>query len=370
MNEVTNVLYVYDFLSDASTDSEAIRNCLKFGSILKSRTIIFDRKDWFIDEAIQLPSHTTVIIDNCMIKQNDRVFDNVFRGVNLTLDQDNLYGYPLRVSNIEHIKILGRGNARIEGCDTNLEGDHPKLGRQEMTGDFWGWRTLQISLSKCTNFEIAGITLTKTRSWAISFDKCSHGYVHDLHIESNVKNGDGVNFRAGCKHCVVHHITGHTSDDSVAINAIPARLTYPYKNYLYPNIPSGFEEEHMELKDLDVHDISVHDIFTEGKHHSVICLTAGGRQVYNISLCNIIETGAGSRHSVVKIYTGYGTGYVDNDLKRIRVNNVLSKGAKLAIEVNTKVKDVWFNKIKQENPAGKLYEIENGDGITITNSND
>src|SRR5690606_25020694 len=114
--------------------------------------------------------------------------------------------------------------------------------------------------------------------------------------------------------------------------------------------PSGFEEEHMELKDLDIHDISVHDIFTAGKHHSVICLTAGGRKVYNISLCNIIETSVGSRHSVVKIYTGYGTGYVDNDLNGIRVNHVLSKGAKLAIEVNTKVEDVWFNKIKQENP--------------------
>lgn len=63
--------YVYDYTKGCISDSEAIRNCFADAKKQKNRTIIFDRKTWMTDEAILLPSDTTVIVDNCTIKQMD-----------------------------------------------------------------------------------------------------------------------------------------------------------------------------------------------------------------------------------------------------------------------------------------------------------
>jgi hypothetical protein len=363
------VFYVYDFYDAAKTDSQVIADCLKFCSVFKERVIVFDRKDWHIDEAILLPSNTTVIIDGCTIKQNNGVFDNVFRGNNLAINPDDPYGYPLSISDLSNIKILGKNGAKITGCDVNKKAFHPALNNmQDMVGDYWGWRTLQVSLTKCDGFEVGGIEFTQTRCWALSFDKCVNGYVHDLSITSNVKNGDGVDFRAGCHNCRVENITGYTSDDSVACTALPGSSKYPSGNYIYPMEPSRFLNPTLSPRDLDIHDISIDGIYTGGNHHSVICLAADGLRVYNINITNIEEDTHGSRESTVRIYTGYGSGYVDNDLSNIRVNNVISKIAGFAILCNTKVDNIWFNKIIQKNKAGKLSNISNPDGITITNS--
>lgn len=52
-----------------------------------------------------------------------------------------------RVDKLQQITIIGKNGARIVGCDVNRKGYHPVLNEtQEMVGDFWGWRTLQISL--------------------------------------------------------------------------------------------------------------------------------------------------------------------------------------------------------------------------------
>jgi hypothetical protein len=165
---------------------------------LGASVIVFDSKDWYIDNAILIPSrYHNHHIDDCMIKQNNEVFDNVFRGNNLIVNPENPFGTPLDVLPTRNIKIIGKNDAKIVGCDINRRSYHSFLKEeQDMVGDFWGWRTHQISLSKCTCFEISGIEFFQTRGWTMSFDFCCDGYIHDLKIVSNVKNGDGVNIRA------------------------------------------------------------------------------------------------------------------------------------------------------------------------------
>ena len=62
-----------------------------------------------------IPSDTQIIIDNCTIKQNDYVFDNVFRGDNLIINGIDPYGAPIDVTPIRNIKIIGKGEAILDG---------------------------------------------------------------------------------------------------------------------------------------------------------------------------------------------------------------------------------------------------------------
>ena len=264
-----SIFYVRDYISGGIRDSEAIDLCLAEAKKTEGeKTLIFDGRDFFIDRAITLPSDTTVIVDNCTVKQNDYVYDNVFRGDNLILSGIDPHGIPIDVTPIRNIKIIGKGDARIVGTDKPKIGYHPFFKEyQEMTGDFWGWRTLMFSFSYATHIEIAGLKLRQTMCWAICFDNCQECHVHDLDIRSNVKNGDGIDFRSGCNHCTVENITGFTSDDTVACTALSQGKTdRPLSKYLSSLEPYNASHENI---DTDVHHITIRNVRTGGYHHAL-----------------------------------------------------------------------------------------------------
>ena len=180
---MNSIFYVNNYLRDGITDSDAIRACLDDSRNLAERTVVLSGKDYFLDEAIVLPSNTHVIIDNCALKQKDRVFDNIFRGENVLVNPDDPYGYPLDVTTIENIKIEGRGAAKLIGTSVSRVGYHPgKNEYQKMIGDFWGWRTMMISFAKADNVEISGVELLEPMCWAITFEWSSNVYLHDIAI--------------------------------------------------------------------------------------------------------------------------------------------------------------------------------------------
>ncbi len=359
------VFVVHEYQKKAMSDSETIRSVLWASAEMPERTLVFNGRDWHIDEAILLPPNTTVFIDGCAIIQNDGVFDNVFRGANLTLDPANPYGFPLDVKPLENVRILGQNGAKITGCEKNRQGFHPVLGvTQDMTGDFWGWRTLMISLSLCDGFEVAGLDISRTRCWAMSFDMCSNGSAHDLAIRSDVKNGDGVNFRAGCHHCSAYNIEGFTSDDTVACTALLApAVAYPHRNYLYPLEPTRTLYEKYEPRALDIHHIRVSDIRTGGRCHGVICLAAGGAQVYEIDIEDVRESEEGHRASTVKLYTGYYGGYNEGDLHDIRVRGVTGTQSDFALECNCRMENVVFEDIAHNGGPERVYSVADWQGI-------
>ncbi|MCL2517552.1 MAG: hypothetical protein FWF15_03215 [Oscillospiraceae bacterium] len=364
-------MYVKEFIKDGMTDSEAINACLKQW---KSGEIIFDGKDWLIDEAIIIRSGMTVIIDGCSVIQRDEMFDNVFRGDNLIVDPNAPYGFPLRVDSIQNVKILGKNGAMIIGPEKNKRGWHPVLNQeQDMTGDFWGWRTFQICLSRCDGLEVGGFAMTRTRCWAISFDMCSNGYVHDIDFDTYVKNGDGVNLRVGCHHFKIENITGVTSDDTVACTALKPHVKYPFRNYLYTLVPAAaITPDDTDLRLFDIHDVEISHIFAGhrkgcGCHPSL--LTADGIQMYDINIQDIgeLEGETPPPYGCVNIYTSltYGEGYSPGDFYNIKVDGVTAKISPSAVRVKAKVKDVVLKNIVQENTNGVLFDIEDYDGIMI-----
>lgn len=361
---------VIDFCNDGISDDDAILNAIEFSKQFEKRVIVFSNKDFYISKAIELPSNTTVIIDGITIKQTDYVTDNIFRGDNLVIDYNNFYGFPTEVKHLKNIKIIGKNGAKIIGCDNNKTYDHP-LGTQEMLGDFYGWRLLQISLSYCDGIEISGISFSNTKSWCISFDKCKNGHVHDLIITSNVKNGDGIDLRCGCNNFIVENISGSTSDDTVACTALKGTSPYVYPDgkYIFPMEPTEQFNDNYSMEDLSIHDVIIRNISTVGNHHGVILLSGDNLQVYNISIDKIIESDdSGHREALVKIYSGYGAISSDNSIHDIRINNVKSKSATYALLVNTKINETWCNKISNEKVGGTNYSLSNSDGIIITNS--
>lgn len=347
--------YIKDYLKDAKNDSEAIELCFAdFEKIAGEKTVIFDGKDYWIDRAILVPSDTNIIVDNCTIKQKDYVFDNVFRGNNLIINGIDPYGPPIDVTPIHNIKIIGKGCANIIGTDKPQIGYHPYFKEyQAMTGDFWGWRTHMFSFSYGVGIEISNLKIRQTMCWAISFDNCQECYIHDIDIRSNVKNGDGIDFRSGCNHCVVENITGFTSDDTVACTALSrGKIVRPLSKYL--SVAEPYNSSHENI-DTSIHHIKINNILTGGYHHGVICLSAHGNQLYEVEISNVKETSEGGREATVKVYTGYGDGYVKGDIHDIKISNVISEKAKYSLMVSCDPENLISENIVQNNADGKLY---------------
>ena len=347
--------YVKDYLKEAKSDSDAIEFCLADAEKTEGeKTVVFDGKDYMIDRAILVPSGTSIIVDNCIIKQSDYVFDNVFRGNNLIVNGIDPYGRPIDVTPIHNIKIIGKGDAKIVGTDKPQTGYHPFFKEyQTMTGDFWGWRTHMFSFSFGVGIEIAGLKIRQTMCWAISFDNCQKCHVHDIDIRSNVKNGDGIDFRSGCNHCVVENITGFTSDDTVACTALSrGKIEKVLSRYLSFSEPYNCSHENI---DTSIHHITIRNILTGGYHHGVICLSAYGNQLYDIDISNIKETTEGGREATVKVYTGYGEGYVKGDIHDIKINNVVSENAKYALMVACEAENLTFENVVQNNSDNKTF---------------
>ncbi len=349
------IFYVKNYLIANISDSSAIERCFDAANqVTDEKTIIFDGKDYFIDRAILISSNTKVVIDNCTIKQNDYVFDNVFRGDNLLINGIDPYGAPVDVTPIHNIKIIGKGNAKVIGTDKPQTGYHPFFKEyQTMTGDFWGWRTHMFSFSYGKDIEISDLALRQTMCWAITFDNCQQCHVHDIDIRSNVKNGDGIDFRSGCNHCVVENITGFTSDDTVACTALSrGKVERPLSKYLSVSEPYNSSHENINTS---IHHIKIKNILTGGYHHGVICLSAHGNQVHDIEISNIKETGEGEREATVKVYTGYGDGYNAGDIHDIKICDVTSEKAKYALMVNCETENLTAENIMQNNSGGEVY---------------
>ena len=291
----------------------------------------------------------------------------------VTFDENNPNSYAIDVKPIKNIKILGKNGAKIEGPDKNRVGYHPFFDHyEEMTGDFWGWRTLMICFTLCDGFEIGGIEITKTRCWAISFDVCVNGYLHDLVIRSNVKNGDGIDFRSGCHDCVVENIVGDTSDDTIACTALYFEITAPPapSKYIYPCEPGRKFLNNRTADQKNIYNINIKNVITGGMHHGLICLAANGCRVYDVSIENVTEADTDLpkevREATLKIYTGYGTGYTKGDISDITVKNLTAMYARLAaIHSNADVERVTLENIKHLDPSKPALALEYPDGYTI-----
>lgn len=345
-----------DFLK-GRTHSEAIEAAqasAKFSG--EAVAVILDSQKWIIDRAILLSSNTELVIDGCTLKLGDGVFDNIIRVAGIKPNPHNPNGACLSLEPVRNIKISGLRGAVVEGADNPYTAPNPNTGMTEKwVGDFFGWRTVGILIAGAEHYEVSGLTIRKTHCWAISQESSQYGYLHDIVFHTEVKNGDGIDFRNGCAYGWVENISGYTSDDTVACTALDNSVSAVNSKYIWPMQSMGYPARGAGAA--DIHDIVIRNVTTSGRHHAVICL-ATSPSVYNITIDGVREAAASTREACVKIYTGYGKGYKAGNLRNIEVRNVSSLGAKYAVMVKADVKDVSFVNVRQAKEGGavKLFE--------------
>ncbi len=369
-----------DCMNPLQTDQQNIEDCLSFVSGFSKKVIHFDVERLVVSKAILVDGNTTIVLENCTIKQADGTFDNVFRSSNLNPEGNGGQDMTLDIPVLENIKIIGDGKSSIIGPDVNaVDGNN-----NPMVGDGYGFRTWQICMTRVHGVEISNIGFTKTRCWCVTFELCENVSVHDVAIHSTCKNGDGIDFRTGCKHCEVYNVQGYTTDDLVACTdlATPtASITALYNSSptwklwasLYENDVSSLDIEDVNVRDC----VFAHDTSYSTGGHGMICLAAYGRKVHHVSVNNFREypylSANNKTEGLIKIYHGYGSGYNAGDLNTINLNNVKAIASNVALMVKGGiVENVRANKLVNTASGGSIVSVSDGNvigtNVIVTNS--
>ncbi len=360
-----NIFYVKDYIVNGKTDSQIIDNCFLDAENSYSKTIVFDTKDWFIDRAILIPSNTTIIVDGVTIKQQDYTFDNIFRPCNITINESDPYGFPLSVSKAVNIKIIGKNGAILEGPNEHKTMYHPEFKEeQKMIGDYWGWRGFQIYMPYTEHYEICGFKFLKQRSWAISMDRSKHGYLHDMEFISTVKNGDGINVRAGCSNITIENIKGETTDDLVAVNSgTNVKATYPVGRYIFPLVATNYDKQNENIEERYVYNITIKNIYTKGVS-GVALLSRHGNKIFNVNISHVYDLHTSTfvhqlygneNLKLVSSYKGYWQEYfTKGDYYNINIDNVHSKFFKHTVDLGDEFENVKISNVTQGYSKGEL----------------
>lgn len=353
-----------------STASQKIANALDFLQKSNGGTLLLKEAPvYLIDEAIVLPSNTTMIVDGSKIKLADHVFDNLIRSGNLVIDPEHPYEYATQLLPAENIKVVGLNGAKLEGADNFYEGTNPKTGvKEKWLGDYWGWRNFTILFSYVDGFEISGFDVSKTHSWGIVITNgCKNGHVDRLNFNTTVKNGDAVSIIQGGSNITIENITGSTSDDSIILAAFD-ETRWSNEKYVFPLLPIRYSDYSYGG---DIHDITIRNIETSGIHHVMILLPSQPK-IYNIYCSNISDgpKNDGGKRKVVRIYGNgqYGKGFKPGNMYNIFMNDIRSYKCDIALEFMAPVHNSHFNKITQLNPKGSevLLNPENVN-VEVTN---
>ena len=315
---------------------------------------------WIITESIILASNTTLFLNNSKLKMEDGVYDTIIRNEGIVVDESNPNGLALELRHNKNIKIIGSGidTAFIEGPDVPFAAPHPVNGGEAIpwVGDFYGWRTVSILFANCDEYEIGGFSMSKTTCWAISQEHgCKNMYIHDIDFNTDVKNGDGIDFRKGCSNGRVENISGSCADDVVACTALMKDdNNYPKGKYVFPLQVGG--SAHNALGD-NIDNIQINNIHASSQCHVIICLAGGGATVQNISASNIEDNMMLSAVNIVSVYTGYGEAAHIGDIKNIHMKNIISNNSAVALKINTPLLDSSFENVKKKKNNAIAYEI-------------
>ncbi|MGG8217566.1 hypothetical protein PGO57_24225 [Klebsiella aerogenes] len=315
---------------------------------------------WVRGSALLMHDNLTLSLNSATLKLADGVFDNIIRNKGIVFDPDNPNGVALELNENRNVKIIGSGKDEcfIEGPDVPYTAPHPINGGEpvEWVGDFFGWRTIGILLANCKNYEMSGFTMRKTTCWGISQERgCEGMHLHDIGFDTTVKNGDGIDFRMGCRNGLVENISGNTSDDTVAMTALLNWQTnYPSGNYIWPLQVSG-DASH-PLGD-DIENITVQNIKSSSLANQVRLLITNGAKMSDITVSDIEDSGVVAVTQVIVQTGAYGTPSQLGDMTNITVNGIVSNYSNLPLNVDIPIKDSQFNFIRQKKAGGQVYKL-------------
>ena len=262
-----------DFANVASSDSQAISLAISEAQTKGINEIIIPKYNartqtnvWEISEAILLPSHITVILDNCILRQSDGCIDNVFR---------TQYTHTDPYKKHEQIHIIGRGSALIDGANHN--------GLTESTSNKNGMPHIiynnMILLTNIENFSICGITMRDMRWWAVNLIFASYGRIDNITFDArdNIPNQDGIDLRVGCHDITISNIFGLAGDDLIALSGF-----------------AGFEKRMgfwTEEKSPDIRNISIRNVVGASVTKAIIALrNHDGIKLHDILIDGVFDT--------------------------------------------------------------------------------
>ena len=291
--------------------------------------------DWEIDREIRLPSHFTLILDNCHLRMADDCFSNMFVNCN----HDTEIG-KTTLGTDTNISIIGRGEAILDGGKYNglSERTHLTNGMPPI------WKNNLVLFTNVDGFKIAGISCRNQRWWALNFIYCANGYLgnidfcaNDIGIDANgneyhglrqsayneilVKNADGIDLRQGCHDIVIENITGFTEDDSVALTGLNGELE---QAFAVEGLPS------------DICNVVIRNIHTAALCTNVRLLNQSGIKLHDIQIDDICDVSSNSPHMVghglYAVRVGdthlYGTRHATKDeTYNIAIHNVRGGGS-------------------------------------------
>lgn len=290
--------------------------------------------DWEIDTAVRLPSHFTLILEDCHLRLKDGVYANIFVNAhNETPEGRTTAGTD------DDISIIGRGRAILDGGEPN--GLHEKVPLEERKAPLY--KNNLILFTNVNGFRVEGIHCRNQRWWALNFIYCVNGELRNLDFCANdaavdengqiyhglqnkkykevlVKNADGIDLRQGCSHVVIENITGFTEDDTVALTALNGRMEQAFKVEGMDSAISHVKIRNVRgasfcslVRLLNQGDIKLHDIEIDGVQdecrrsphldHGMYAVRVGDKKMYgdrhstkeetyNITLRNIYGEGA------------------------------------------------------------------------------
>ena len=302
---------------------------------------------WEIGETIELPSHIYVEINHAHLRMKDGVFCQMFRNSNAFLEEGRT---PDGLQ--EDIIIQGVGRALLDGGTHNgLRERGPRLpGMPPIV------HNLTIYMHHVRNFKIDGLTIRDQRWYGMGFAFAWEGVISNIRFEITDKssrtsqthpwrNQDGVDLRLGCHDIQIQNLTGETCDDVVALTALSD-----------PDLPNFETRSACPHLPCDIYNVSIRSITAFNNHCALVRLPChNGKQIYNISIDNLIDTTPDDTPTEVE--NGIRTAccvnigendYYHNDLSKrcshgdmrnISVSNIFSS-ARCAVDLNCSVKDL------------------------------
>jgi len=264
-------------------DSKSIQNAIDYASKTGINRVVIPRKNartgesrWVISESILLPSHMTVILDNCYLILADGSYCNFFRNANFgghTLAEEQCditirgEGYPILDG--------GKPNSLAEGFDWQLS-----VQQKDSSGNVidLGIRiNNMIVFHNVRDFVIENLEVRNQRWHAMDFLYCRYGRIANITCKATnvIPNQDLMNLALGCNHFVIERINGQSADDLIAINVLMS------SDYLL----------FVEGKDDHVHDVVIRDVIgTSVANGLVVLRNQDDYQIYNVEIENILES--------------------------------------------------------------------------------
>lgn len=274
-----------------------------------------------IGNAIELPSKTTVKLDNCTLRLNDGVLCNIFIS-------KGCYNSSMSASQeLTDISIIGIGNAVLDGGVHN--GVTEKTGNSPLGFSKVRYNT-SIHFRNVNGFKVSGITVKEPRYWGMTYIYCRNGEISDITFDcsNDAPNQDGIDLRIGCNNIDISGITGVTGDDAVALTALSGGSDLWFG---------------VQGKSSDIHDVSIDNVRATcvGGHGIVRLLCHHGHKIYNVDIKNIEDIGTNHVQGVLRIgdtnYAGSGTPMQYGDIHSITVDGVISNGKCAVYAPNIKV---------------------------------